>query len=221
MAAPAAPWPPAPGLHAALDVLCDVISGLRSPLRAQHRVLLADLLLPLYRTPGTLPHEHPPRAALSVFAAPLSRAVCLLVARSPAWAPLAVEGIIAGWPTAAQASAAKCELLLCALESVVGAADAHGGDALRACLPALSIALREEHAGVAARAAAMCAAPAVVAAVKARPAPAMTALLPPLIGDAAMHWSGEVNRARHAALTALKVRAANGNGTLCCELQIH
>jgi serine/threonine protein kinase len=217
-AGPSAPWPPPPGLAAALDVLSSILSGLPAhtagPLShavAHHRLLLTDLLLPLYRIPGMVPLEHPPRCALGLVAVPLNACVSALVTRIPAWAPPAVDAVIAGWPPAAQASAAKGELLLGAVESIISAVapvDASAADdAILAALPAVSVALQDQHAGVAGRAAALCSSQAVRGAAcgGTRAAAAiLRALVPALIGDATPHWSADVNRARHAALTALQ-----------------
>ena len=217
-AGPSAPWPPPSELAAALDVLSSILSGLAThtagPLShavAHHRLLLTDLLLPLYRIPGMVPLEHPPRCALGLVAVPLNACVAALVTRTPAWAPPAVDAIIAGWPPAAQASASKGELLLGAVESLIAAVSAvdasAADDAILAALPAVSVALQDQHAGVAGRAAALCSSQAVRGAAcrGTRAASAiLRALVPALIGDAIPHWSADVNRARHAALTALQ-----------------
>ena len=198
--------------------MASILSGLHAhtagPLShalAHHRLLLTDLLLPLYRIPGMVPLEHPPRCALALVAVPLNACVSALVTRTPAWAPPAVDAVLAGWPPAAQASAAKGELLLGAVESIVSAVAAvdasAADDAILAALPAVSVALQDQHAGVATRAAGLCGSQAVRSAAcggNRASAAILRALVPALIGDATPHWSSDVNRARHAALTALQ-----------------
>jgi len=171
--------------------------------------LLTDMLLPLYRIPGMTPGEHPPVCALAPFAEPLNRCVCSLIACAAHTAPRAVDAILSAWPPPSQAAAAKGVLLLDATERVIAACGNHlqlAADAVRASLRSVSVALAEQHAGVATRAASLCASSAVCSVASSEGnADVMAALVQALVGaHAAPHWSADVNQARYTALTALQ-----------------